>query len=89
MRSLRRHEAVSHLVEETNDLARDMLSSRLLMIHDAGGCGEDDVTELTRWQKLDYPLLHVSELDVVARADDAGLVEAGRTSDCILSIKAS
>ena len=52
-----------------------MLSSRLLVVHDAGGGGEDDVAELTRWKELDNPLLEVAELDVVARADDAGLVE--------------
>lgn len=64
------------LVKEADDLACDVLSSRLLVIHDAGGRGEDDVAKLTRWQELDNPLLHVTELNVVARADDTGLVEA-------------
>lgn len=27
------------LVEEANDLACDVLSPRLLVVHDAGGCG--------------------------------------------------
>jgi hypothetical protein len=45
------------------------------VIHDAGGCSEDDVAELTRWQELDHPLFEITELDVVAWADDAGLVE--------------
>ena len=67
----------AHLVEETNDLASDVLPPRLLVVHDAGRGGQDDVAELTRGQELDDPLLHVAELDVVARADDAGLVEAG------------
>ena len=53
-----------------------MLPSRLLVVHDAGRGGEDDVTELTRGQKLDDPLLEIAELDVVARVDDTGLVEA-------------
>ena len=53
-----------------------MLSPRLLVIHDAGGSGEDDIAELTRWQELDDPLLEVFQLDVVAGADDAGLVDA-------------
>ena len=46
------------------------------MVHDAGRGGEDDVTELTRGQKLDNPLLEITKLDVVARVDDTGLVEA-------------
>lgn len=52
-----------------------MLASGLLVVHDTGRGGEDDVTELTRWQKLDDPLLEVSEADVVSWGDDAGLVE--------------
>jgi len=72
------------LVKEADDLACDVLSPRLLVVHDAGGGGEDDVAELTRWQKLDNPLLHVAELDVVARADDTSLVEAGERLISIL-----
>lgn len=53
-----------------------MLPTRLLVIHDTGGGGQDDVTELTRGEELDDPLLEVTELDVVARADDTSLVEA-------------
>ena len=67
------------LVEESDDFARDVLSPRLLVVHDAGGCGENDIAELTRWQELHDPLLHVNELDVVAGADDAGLVDAERS----------
>ncbi len=74
--------AVVSLVEEADDLARHVLSPRLLVVHDAGGGGEDDVAELTGGQELDDPLLHVAELHVVARADDAGLVEAGKVSVC-------
>lgn len=65
-----------YLVEETDNLASDVLPPRLLVVHDARGGGEDDVTELTRGQELDDPLLEVAELDVVAGADDAGLVQA-------------
>lgn len=46
------------------------------MVHDTSGGGEDNVTELTGRKKSDDPLLHVTELDVVARADDTSLVEA-------------
>lgn len=53
-----------------------MLPPGLLVVHDTSGGGEDDVAELTRWKELDNPLLHVAELDVVAGADDAGLVDS-------------
>ena len=49
------------------------------MVHDTGRGGEDDVSELTRGEELDNPLLEVTELDVVARGDDTGLVEAVST----------
>jgi hypothetical protein len=45
------------------------------MIHDAGAGGEDDVTELTRWQQLDDPLLEIAKGDIVTRRDDTSLVE--------------
>ena len=66
------------LIEETDDLASDVLPPRLLVVHDAGGSGQDDVPELTGWQEVDHPLLHVAQLDVEARADDTGLVDAGQ-----------
>ena len=71
------------LVEEPEDLARDVLSPRLLVIHDASGCSENDVAELTRGKQLRDPLLEVLDLDVVAWADDAGLVDAGSKSQQI------
>lgn len=61
-----------------------MLSPGLLVVHDAGGGGQDDETELTRRKELDDPLLHVAELDVVAGRDDTGLVEAGGMSVAVL-----
>ena len=82
---LHRHAAMVKLVEEPDDLACDVLSPRLLVVHDTCGSGEDDVTELTRWQKLDDPLLHVDELDVVARANHAGLVDAVGVSEATSS----
>ena len=53
-----------------------MLATSLLVVHDAGRGGEDDVAELTGGQQLDNPLLEVGETDVVAGGDDTGLVEA-------------
>ena len=66
------------LVEEADDLAGDVLPSRLLVVHDAGRGGQDDVAELTGRQQLDNPLLQVGQADVVAGGDDSGLVQAGR-----------
>lgn len=71
-------------VEETDDLASDVLSSGLLVVHDTSGGGEDDVAELTRGKKADDPLLEVTKLHVVARADDTGLVEAAHVSVSIV-----
>lgn len=71
---------VQRLVEEAEDLASNMLSPGLLVVHDTSGGGKDDVTELTGWEELDNPLLEVTELDVVAWADDTGLVQATQMS---------
>ena len=75
-----------HLVEETNNLTRDVLSPRLLVVHDAGGGGQDDETELTGGKELLHPLLHVLKLDVVARGDDTSLVEAAVKLDDDLAV---
>lgn len=64
------------LVEEPDDFARDVLSSRLLVVHDAGRGGEHDEAELTRRQELDDPFLEVTDTHVVAGGDDAGFVNA-------------
>jgi len=52
-----------------------VLASGLLVVHDTSGGGEDNVPELTGWQKLDNPLLEVLDLDVVSWGDNTGLVE--------------
>lgn len=66
----------NNLVEETDDLSSNVLATSLLVVHDTGRGGEDDVSELTRGEEFDNPLLEVTELDVVARGDDTSLVEA-------------
>jgi hypothetical protein len=63
------------LVEEANDLARDVLAAGLLVVHDTGRGGEDDVAELTGREQLDNPLLELGKADVVAGRDDSDLVE--------------
>jgi hypothetical protein len=52
-----------------------VLATGLLVVHDTGGGGEDDVSELTRWEELDNPLLEFTKADVVSWGDDTGLVE--------------
>lgn len=63
-----------------------MLPAGLLVVHDTGGGGEDDVTELTGRQELDNPLLEVAKLDVVAGRDDTGLVDAAVKLDNNLAV---
>lgn len=53
-----------------------MLAPRLLMVHDTRASSEHNVPKLTRRQQLHNPLLHVAQLDVVPRANDASLVQA-------------
>ena len=53
-----------------------MLPPRLLVVHDAGRGCEDDVTELTRGEELDDPLLEIGNADIVAGGDDAGFVNS-------------
>jgi len=53
-----------------------VLATGLLVVHDTGRGGQDDIAELTGGQQLDNPLLEIGETDVVAGRDDTGLVEA-------------
>ena len=63
-----------------------MLAAGLLVVHDTGGGGQDDVTELTRGEQLDDPLLHIAELDVVTGGDDTGLVDTAVKLDNDLAV---
>lgn len=69
------------LEKETQDFATKMLSSGLFVVHDAARCGQDEVAELTRWQKVSSVRLEVVELDVESRTDDAALVQAAGEID--------
>lgn len=62
-----------------------MLASGLLVVHNTGGGGQDDVAELTGRQQLDNPLLEVGKTDVVSGRDDTGLVE---TNDLVSDLRA-
>lgn len=46
------------------------------MVHDTGRGGQNDVTELTRRQESDDPLLKVGDLDGVTGGNASGLVDA-------------
>jgi hypothetical protein len=56
------------------------------VVHDTGGGGQDDETELTGRKELDDPLLDIAELDVVAGGDDTGLVDAAVELDDNLAV---
>ena len=63
-------------VEETEDLATDVLLTGLFVVHDADVRGQDDESELTGWQNVVAELLEVLELEVEAGGDNTALVEA-------------
>lgn len=63
-------------VEVAEDLATDVLSLGLLMIHDAvGGC-EDDLTKLSGGKNVIDKLLEVLQLKVISRRDDSAFVKS-------------
>ena len=55
------------------------------MVHNTSTRRQDNISELSGWQQLDYPLLEITELDVVAGIDDASLVETAAELDDYLS----
>lgn len=63
------------LVEETNNLARNVLPASLLVIHDTSRCGQHNVSKLTRWQQLHNPFLEFTQTNVVPGGDDTSLVQ--------------
>lgn len=74
------------LVKEAENLASNVLPASLLVVHDTGRGGQHDVTELTRWQQVDDPLLEVTELDVVTWGDNTALVQAAVELDDDLAV---
>lgn len=75
-----------YLVKESKHLSGNVLPPGLLVVHDTGGGGKNDVAELTRREELDDPLLEITELDVVAGADDTSLVDAAVELDHDLAV---
>jgi hypothetical protein len=74
---------IIRLVEETQNLSSNVLSSCLFMIHDTSTGSKNNETELTRWQKFDDPFLEILQLDVETRADTTSLVQSIRVSGWI------
>lgn len=64
------------LVNETQNLTRDVLSSGFFMVHDTGGGGQDDVTELSGWQQVSSPFFNITNLDVKSWRNDTTLVQS-------------
>lgn len=69
------------LIEESENTSSSLSATSLLMVHDTERSGQHNVTELTRGQEVADPLFHLGQLDVVARADDATLVDATNELD--------
>lgn len=67
---------LNNLVEETEDLSSNVSSSGLLVVHDSGRSGQDDVTKLSRRQQVLDPLLHIINFDVESGRNDTTLVES-------------
>eukprot|EP00307_Rebecca_sp_RCC1486_P012504 CAMPEP_0119420876 /NCGR_PEP_ID=MMETSP1335-20130426/24510_1 /TAXON_ID=259385 /ORGANISM="Chrysoculter rhomboideus, Strain RCC1486" /LENGTH=173 /DNA_ID=CAMNT_0007446255 /DNA_START=373 /DNA_END=891 /DNA_ORIENTATION=- len=65
-----------NLVKEPQDLTARTPAPRLVVIHDTHGRGQDDLPELTRREKVDNPLLEVTDRHIVPRRDDTALVNA-------------
>jgi len=64
------------LVEEPEDLSTRLLPPCLFVSHNPVGRGEDNVSELARWKKVDNPLLNLVLGNVEPGGDDPALVEA-------------
>ena len=64
------------LVKVSEELATSVLATSFFVIHDSGRGGENHEAELTRRHQIVDPLLNVGNLDVEARRDDTGLVQA-------------
>ncbi len=58
-----------------------MLSAGLLVVHDAVGGGEDELTELAGRQQIRSQLLDLGQGNVESRRDDTTLVQATQQVD--------
>lgn len=65
-----------HLVEVAEDLAGNVFSARLLVVHDASRGGEDNVAERTSGKHVGHPALNLVQGDAEARRHNTALVDA-------------
>lgn len=63
------------LVEVTQDLTSDVLSSGFFVVHDTSRGGKDDETELSGWEEVGNPLFNITDSDVESWGDDSALVD--------------
>ena len=73
-------------VEETEDLATDVLGTGLVVVHDTLVGGQDDDTELTRGEHSVAEVLELVESEIETGRDDTALVEATVKVDDDLAI---
>lgn len=66
---------VESLIHETKNLARNVLPTGLLVVHNTSRGGQDNVTELTGRQQIGDPVLNIVDLDVEAGRDNTNLIE--------------
>lgn len=66
----------SSLVNETQNLTRNVLSSGFFMVHDTSRGGQDDVTELSGWQQVGSPFFNVTNLNVESWGNNTTLVQS-------------
>lgn len=76
---------MSPLVEVTQNLTTGVLPTCLVVVHDAGGGGQNNDTERTGGQQLLHPLLDTAQGNVEAGRDDAALVDTSHKLDNDLS----
>ena len=63
-------------VEVAKQLATDVTTTRLLVVHDAARRGDHQVAKLTRGEHVADPLVKAVDGDVEAGRDDTALVDA-------------
>lgn len=63
------------LIEKPYYLSSDMLSSCLLVIHDARRSCKNDKAKLSGGQELYNPFFEIGDANIVARGDDTGFVD--------------
>merc|ERR1739847_161144 len=64
------------LKEKSEDLATSVSLTAIFVRDDTGRSGEDNMTELTRWEKVSLPFFHIVDGDVVTWGDNSALVDS-------------